>query len=39
MEGDLLGDSFNVEEEGRGEADYSFAINGVISVSCVDRFL
>ena len=36
MEGDLLGDSFNVEEEGRSEANYSFAVNGVIGVPHVD---
>ena len=28
-----------VEEEGGGEADYSFAINGVISILGIDRFL
>ena len=39
MEGDPLGDTFNVEEEGRGEVDYSFAINGIIGIPCVDRFL
>ena len=39
MEGDLLGDSFNVEKEGGGEVDYSFAVDEVIGVSCVDWFL
>ena len=38
MEGDLLSDPFDIEEEGGGKADYSFAINGVISVSGVDWF-
>ena len=39
MEGGLLGDTFDVKKEGRGEVDYPFAINGVVSVSCIDRFL
>ena len=39
MEGDLLDDSFNVEEEGGGETDYSLSVNGVIGVSCIDWFL
>ena len=39
MKGDFLGDSFDVEEEGGGETNYSFAVNGVIGVSCVDRLL
>ena len=39
MEGDFAGDSFNVEEEGGGEANYSLAVNGVISVPCINRFL
>ena len=39
MEGNLPSDAFNVEEKGRGEADYSFAIDGVVSVPCVDQFL
>ena len=38
MEGDLLNDSFDVEEEGGGEMDYSFTVNGVIGVSGVDWF-
>ena len=38
MKGDFSSDPFNVEEEGGGEADYSFAINGVIGVSGVDWF-
>ena len=36
MEGDLSSDSLNVKEEGGGETNYSFAVNGVISVSGVD---
>ena len=39
MEGDFPGDTFNIEEEGRGKADYSFAINGVVGIPCIDRFL
>ena len=39
MEGNLPGNTFNVEKEGRGEADYPFAVNGVVGISCVDRFL
>ena len=39
MEGDLSGDTFDVEEEGGGEADYPLTIDGVVSVSCVDGFL
>ena len=39
MEGDFVGDSFDVEEEGGGEANYSLAVNGVISVPRIDRFL
>ena len=38
MEGDFPSDPFDVEEEGGGEADYTFAINGVIGVSEVDWF-
>ena len=38
MEGDFPSNPFDVEEEGGGEADYSFAINGVISVSGVYWF-
>ena len=38
MEGDLLGDSFNVEEEGGGEVDYSFTVNGVIGIPGIDWF-
>ena len=39
MEGDLSGDTLDVEEEGGGEANYSLAVNGVIGVPCVDGFL
>ena len=39
MEGDLSGDALDIEEESGGEADYSFAIDRVIGVSCVDGFL
>ena len=39
MEGDLLSNTFDVEKEDRGEADHPIAIDGVIGVSCVDRFL
>ena len=39
MEGDLSGDAFDVKEEGGGEADHSFAVDGVISVPRVDGFL
>ena len=39
MEGDFLSDSFNIEEEGRGEADHSFAVNGVIGIPGIDCFL
>ena len=38
MEGDFPSDPFNIKEEGEGEADYSFAINGVIGVSGIDWF-
>ena len=31
--------TFDIEKEGRGEADYPFAIDGVVSISCIDRFL
>ena len=39
MESDLLGDTFDVEEEGRSKVNYSFAVNGVIGIPCVDGFL
>ena len=39
MGGDLPGNSFNVEEGGRGEADYSFTVDGVIGISSIDWFL
>ena len=39
MEGNLLNDSFNIEEEGGGETDHSFAVDGVVSVPCIDWFL
>ena len=39
MEGDLLGDAFDVKEEGRGEANYSLAVDGVVGIPRVDGFL
>ena len=39
VEGDLSGDAFDVKEESRGEADYSLAVDGVVSVPRVDGFL
>ena len=39
MEGDLSGDALDVKEEGGGEANYSFTVNGVVSVPCIDGFL
>ena len=39
MEGDLSGDTFDIEKEGGGEVNYSFAVNGVIGVPCIDRLL
>ena len=39
MDGNLLSDSFNVKEEDGGEPNYSFAVDGVISVSGIDWFL
>ena len=39
MEGDFLGDAFDVKDEGRGEPDHSFSINGVICIPSIDRFL
>ena len=39
MEGDFSGNTFNVEEEGRSEANYSFAVDGVIGIPRVDGFL
>ena len=39
MEGNLPSNTFNVEEEGGGEMDHSLAIDGVVSVPCVDWFL
>ena len=39
MESDFSGDTLDVEKESGGEADYSFAIDGVIGVSCIDGFL
>ena len=38
MEGDLLSNPFDIEEEGGGETDYSFAVDGVISVCGIDWF-
>ena len=37
MEGDFSGNTFDVEKEGGGKANYPFAVNGVIGVSRVDR--
>ena len=39
MEGDLSGDALNIKEKGGGEVNYSFAVNGVISIPCIDGFL
>ena len=39
MEGDLSSDALDVKEESGGEADYSFAVDGVISVPRIDGFL
>ena len=39
MEGNLLSDSFNIKEECRGEADYSFTVNRVIGGLGIDWFV
>ena len=39
MEGDFAGNPFNIEEESGSEANHSFAVNGVVSISCIDRLL
>ena len=39
MEGDFSGDAFDVKEEGGGEANYPFAVDGVIGVPHIDGFL
>ena len=39
MEGNLLSDAFNIEEEDGGEMDYSFAVDGVVGIPCIDWFL
>ena len=39
MEGDFAGDSFDIEKEGGGETNYSPAVDGVISIPCIDRLL
>ena len=39
MEGNFSGNAFDVKEEGGGEANYPFAVNGVIGVPCIDRLL
>ena len=39
MKGDLPGDPLDVKEEGGGEANYSFAINGVVGIPRIDGFL
>ena len=39
MEGNLLSDTFVIEEECGGETDHSFAIDGVVSVPCIDWLL
>ena len=36
MEGDSLDYSSNVKEQGGGKPDYSFGIDGVICVPCLD---
>ena len=39
VKGDLPSNSFNIEEEGGGEVDYSLAVNGVVGISGIDWFL
>lgn len=39
MESYSLCNSFYIKEEGRGEADDSFAIEGVVSISGIDWFI
>ena len=39
MEDDFPSDSFNIKEVGGGEVDYSFTINGVISILGIDCFI
>ena len=36
MEGDSLGNSSDVKEQGGGELDYSFGIDRVICILCLD---
>ena len=37
MEGDPLGYSSNVKEQGGGEPDYPFGVDGVVHIPCLDR--
>ena len=39
MEGDFSSDTLDVKEKGGGEANYSLAVDGVVSVPCVDGLL
>ena len=39
MEGDSSGDSPDVKEQGGGELDYPFGVDGVVRVLCLDRGL
>ena len=39
MEGNLPNVALDVEEGGGGETDYSFAVDGVVGVPCIDWFL
>ena len=39
MKGDFSSNSFYIEKEGGSEIDYSFTVNGIISVSGIDWFL
>ena len=37
MEGDLLGYSSNIKEQGKGELDYSLGVDGVVCVPCLNQ--
>ena len=39
VEGNLLCDAFNVEEEDGGKVDNPFVVDGVIGVSGIDMFV
>ena len=39
MESSFLCNSFYIKREGRGEANDSFAVDGVVSVSGIDQFI